>query len=103
MVVICWPAAAEIGVTQERIACAVQVHGAGAAQGRAAAELGAGHVEVVAQGPEDGRGGIGVDLHVAPVDVQCDHDCSRFGWVYCFYGVFVARLCALLLLLLLTA
>ncbi len=68
MVVIFWPAAAEIGVMHERIGLAVEVHRAGAAQRRAAAELGAGHAERVAQGPEDGGGGVGVDLPVLAVD-----------------------------------
>jgi hypothetical protein len=49
------------------------VDGAGAAQRRTAAELGAGHVEIVAQCPQDRRRGIGVYLHVAAVDAQCDH------------------------------
>ena len=39
-----------------------------AAHRHAAAKLGAGHVEVVAQGPEYGRRRVGVDLQVAPVD-----------------------------------
>jgi hypothetical protein len=72
MVVIFWPGRGDRrDAGADRIA--VQVHGAGAAQGGAAAELGAGHVQVVAQRPQDGRGGIGVDLGVAPVDVQSDH------------------------------
>src|SRR5476649_2621226 len=52
---------------------AAQVHGAGAAQSRAATEFGAGHVQVVAQGPQDGRRRIGIDLRVFTVDIQCDH------------------------------
>jgi len=72
MVVTVWPTTAEMGVMQaDRIA--VQVHGAGAAQGGAAAVLGAGQVQVVAQGPQDGHGGIGRDLQVAAVDVQGQH------------------------------
>ena len=56
---------------------AVQVHGAGAAQRRAAAELGAGHAQRVAQGPEDGGGGVGVDRVLAAVDVERAHDGTK--------------------------
>ena len=41
-----------IGVMQERVGDAVDMHGAGAAQRHAAAELGAGHAEHVAQHPQ---------------------------------------------------
>ena len=49
------------------------MHRAGAAQRRAAAELGAGQAQGVAQGPEDGRGGVDVERLVAAVDVQGGH------------------------------
>ena len=52
MVVTFLPATLEIGVMQERAGFAVDVHGAGAAQRHAAAELRAGHVEGVAEHPE---------------------------------------------------
>ena len=52
MVVIFFPATAETGVTQERVALAIDVHGAGAAQGHAAAELRAGHAQRVPQHPQ---------------------------------------------------
>ena len=63
MVVIFLPAAADTGVTQERLRRAVQVHGAGAALRDAAAELGAGEAEQVAQHPEQGH--VGRRIHVA--------------------------------------
>ena len=44
---------------------AVDTHGAGAAGGDAAAELGAGQVEHVAQHPQQGHGRVGIDLHRA--------------------------------------
>jgi hypothetical protein len=78
MVVIFWPTAAEIGVMQERDRLAGQVHGAGAAQRRAATELGAGHIQVIAQGPQNRRRRIGVDLHILTVDVQSDHSFLLF-------------------------
>ena len=65
---------------QERMA-AVQVHGAGAAQRRAAAELGAGQPERVAQGPEDGRGGIGVDREIAVIHNKLHTLCSLRAFV----------------------
>jgi hypothetical protein len=43
---------ADSGVTQLRVGCAVDLHGAGAAQGHAAAELGAGQLQVAAQHPQ---------------------------------------------------
>src|SRR5260221_659482 len=52
---------------------AVQVHRAGAAQRHAAAVLGAGHAEVVAQDPQERRVRIGVHRHGFAVDVQGDH------------------------------
>jgi hypothetical protein len=41
-----------------------QVHRAGAAQRHAAAELGARHIQVIAQGPQDRRRRIGVYLYI---------------------------------------
>src|SRR5882724_9863197 len=52
---------------------AVHVHRAGAAQRHAAAVFGAGHVEVVAQNPKEGRVRIGVHRHSFAVDVQGGH------------------------------
>src|SRR5882672_1948323 len=52
---------------------AVHVHRAGAAQRHAAAVFGAGHVEVVAQDPEEGRYRYGVHRHSFAVDVQGGH------------------------------
>src|SRR2546428_8792121 len=52
---------------------AVQVHGAGAAQCDAAAELGAVHPKQVAQGPEEGHVRVRVDLVRLAVDFQSDH------------------------------
>ena len=49
MVTMLWLLTAPIGVTQARNGRAVHVHGAGAAQRLAAAELGAGHPQLVAQ------------------------------------------------------
>ena len=50
------------GSWQERTGCAVDVDGAGAALRDAAAVLGAGQPELVAQHPEQRRVGVGVDL-----------------------------------------
>ena len=47
---------------------AVQVHGAGAAKSRAAAELGPGEVEDVAKDPEERHLGRNVQLEVLSVD-----------------------------------
>ena len=58
MVVISAPGlSADSGSLHERVGCAVDVHGAGAAQRHAAAVLGAGEVQVVAQDPEQRRVG----------------------------------------------
>ena len=55
---------------QERTGCAVDVHGAGAAQRHAAAELGAGEAQLVAQRPQQ-RGVVGeVDVVAPAVDVD---------------------------------
>ena len=51
-----------IGVMQERVGDAVDVDGAGAAQRHAAAELGAGHAQHVAQHPEERRVAVDIDV-----------------------------------------
>ena len=51
----------------------VEMHGARAAQRHAATELGAGHVERVAQGPEQGSGRVDIDLHDTAVQLKRDH------------------------------
>ena len=61
MVVTFLPATLGIGVTQERIGVAIDVDGAGAAQRHAAAELGAGHAQRVAQDPQQRHFGNRVD------------------------------------------
>eukprot|EP01137_Pigoraptor_chileana_P003935 Opistho-2@44873 len=57
---------------------AIQMHRAGAAQGRAAAELGPRQPQRIAQGPEDGGVGVGVDRVRAAVDVEGAHG-ARFS------------------------
>ena len=57
---------------------AVEVHGAGAALGHAAAELGAGEAEQVAQHPEQRHVGRRVDFALGAVDGQF-HGFSRRG------------------------
>ena len=59
---------------------AVQMHRARAAQLRAAAELGAGHAERVAQDPEQRRVRIGVDLTGLAVDGDAGHRVSPPRW-----------------------
>ena len=54
----------------------VEKHGAGAADFDAAAELGPGQAEVVAQDPEQRCIGIDVDLMDNAIDVQGDHSGS---------------------------
>src|SRR2546422_3249377 len=55
---------------------AVEVHGAGAAQCGAAAELGASHAEQVPQDPKQGHVGWRIDGVTSAVDCQCDHGFS---------------------------
>ena len=62
VVTACLPTA-DTGVTQERIGAAVDVHGAGAAEAHAAAELGALQIQLVAQHPQERR--VAVDVHCA--------------------------------------
>ena len=50
-----------IGVMQERVGDAVDMHRAGAAQRHAAAELRAGHAEHVAQHPQQRRVAVDID------------------------------------------
>ncbi|MNT15419.1 hypothetical protein D3C72_1504710 [compost metagenome] len=52
---------------------AVQVHRASPAQSLAAAKLGAGHAQRVAQGPEDGGGFIGIHSRIFAIDVEGGH------------------------------
>src|SRR5258708_32982788 len=52
---------------------AVEMHGAGAAQAGAAAELGAGHLQLLADDPEQRRVVGSVDLTRLTVDGECDH------------------------------
>src|SRR3979490_1409315 len=82
MVVTFLPAAADSRVTQARTArggdagahgLAVEVHGAGTALSDAAAELRAGHAQRVAQHPQEGRAGRGVDLAGLAVDNEGNH------------------------------
>jgi hypothetical protein len=59
------------GVTQERVAIPVQVDRAGAAEGQAAAELGAGHTQHIAQDPQ--QRGIAVDVDAMLSTVNLDY------------------------------
>ena len=52
---------------------AVEVHGAGAAQRRAATELGARQAQGVPQRPQDGCVGVDIDGAGAAVDIECGH------------------------------
>src|SRR5262249_15917383 len=61
------------GTWQDRHA--IDMHGAGAAVGDAAAVLGAGEAERVAQHPEQRRARIGIGLHRLSIDVEYGHDC----------------------------
>lgn len=54
----------------------IQMYRARAAKRGAAAELGPGHAERVAQDPKDGCLRVGIDLVLITVDIQCDHDWS---------------------------
>src|SRR6195256_3064563 len=51
----------------------IQVHGARTAQGHAAAELGAGQAQRVAQHPQQRHVGIDIDFGVLAVDAELDH------------------------------
>src|SRR5882724_3780289 len=62
---------------------AVQVNGAGAALGDAAAEFGALHVEHVAQHPQQGHFGLDVDVVLLAVDGEFDHSEISLGSVRC--------------------
>ena len=53
----------------------------GAADGDAAAELGAGHPEVIAQHPQQGSLRIDVDFPIAAVDAQSDFHVALLGWI----------------------
>ena len=79
MVVILTPASVPIGAWHERIAWPFSVHGAGAALGDAAAVLGAGQLQLVAQHPEQRRVGRGLDHDVLAVDVEGRRHDERFS------------------------
>ncbi|MNN76592.1 hypothetical protein D3C81_1929860 [compost metagenome] len=57
----------------------IEVHGAGAAQGHAAAEFGAGHAQFVAQGPQQGRVFRQGKLVLFAIDGQGRHVYSSVG------------------------
>ena len=58
---------------------AVNMHGASAAQRRAATEFRAGHAEYVAQDPEQWRVAINIDTTRGSVDFDCEgHDVVSF-------------------------
>ena len=73
MVVTCFAPTLSTATRQERIGDAVDVHGAGAALGDAAAELGAGQAERVAQHPQQRRVGLDIDLVGSSVDGKRHH------------------------------
>ena len=62
MVRIVLPAASLTGVMQDARRLAVDDHGAGAAESRAAAEFGPDHPQFVAQRPEQRHFGLNVDV-----------------------------------------
>ena len=64
------PAILPTGVEHDARRDAVEMHGAGAAEAAAAAELGADEIEVIAQDPEQRRLRIDVELDGAVVDGQ---------------------------------
>ena len=73
IVVIALPATAPTRVEAGAGRLAVDQHGAGAAPALAAAVLGAGQVQVVAQDAQQAAVGIGVDAVGLAVDVQLGH------------------------------
>src|SRR3954465_7813274 len=61
---------------------AVEMHRAGAAQARAATELGTGHLQMLADYPEQGRVVLDIGLLLLAVDGECQHVPSgRLGLV----------------------
>ena len=70
MVVIFCPTAATAGTEQERTGDAVQMHGAGAALGHAATELGADQFQFVTQHPQQWLVVRDLDVVIGAVDVQ---------------------------------
>src|SRR5262249_46499239 len=52
---------------------AVEMHGAGAAEPCAATELGACHLQMLADDPQQGRVVVDIDLLGLAVDGECDH------------------------------
>ena len=77
IVVTSAPSSVDIGVTHERARLAVEVHGAGAALGDAAAELGAGQSPHVAQVPEQRHRRVAVILDGGSVHGQLGHGSPR--------------------------
>ena len=73
MVRIVLSAAALTGVMQDRVRLAVDDHGAGAAESRAAAEFGPDHPQFVAQSPEQRHFGLNVDSDFPPIHKKVDH------------------------------
>ncbi len=73
IVVTVRPCTALIGVSHERVALAVHVHGAGAALPDPAAEFGAVEIQLIAKHPEERRVLRGVDGDVPAVDAELDH------------------------------
>jgi hypothetical protein len=55
------------------------MHGAGAAQGLAAAVFGTGQLEAVAQRPEQRRIGFHIDLMRLAIHIELDHGENSFG------------------------
>ena len=70
-----------IGVMQERVGHAIEMHRAGAAERHAAAELRAGHAQHVAQHPEQRRVAVDIDAVRAAVDFDGEGH-GVFSFVY---------------------
>ena len=68
------PSTSDTGVMQERTGIAVDMHGAGAAGGNAAAVFRAGEIEMLAQDPQERRVGIDRHLPSLTVDGECSHE-----------------------------
>ncbi len=80
MVTMCLPSSTCIGVEQDRIGGALEMHGAGTARADAAPELGAGEAEFVAEVPEEGHGSVAVEGATLAIDEQL-HAESPAGYV----------------------
>ena len=74
------PDACDTAVWQDRTASPL-VDGAGATQAGAAAELCAGHPQMLADDPQQGRVTRYVDRMIMPIDVQGDHTPSDGGFL----------------------